>query len=125
MCGTADKCGLSPVRTQETIPLLRRESLELALYTFKYSPNVESVVSLLPPEGDTAGAIYLKRKNLADQLSKPLVDTLPPHEQLSYSGMSEVERARVARLTADHLYTSRFVQGPSGSTLLVLRSANG
>jgi hypothetical protein len=39
--------------------------------------------------------------------------------------MSEVERARVARLTADHLYTSRFVQGPSGSTLLVLRSANG
>ena len=125
MCGTADKCGLSEIGSQETVPLLRRESLELALYTFKYSPDVDSVVSLLPPEGQSTGAIYLKRKNLADELSKPLAETLPPHDVLSYNGMSEVERARVARLTADHLYQSRFVQGPNGRTLLVLRSVNG
>jgi hypothetical protein len=36
--------------------------------------------------------------------------------------MSEVERARVMRLTANHLYNSRFVPGPNGRTLLVLRS---
>ena len=125
MCGTADKCGLSEIGSQETIPLLRRESLELALYTFKYSPDVDSVVSLLPPEGQSTGAIYLKRKNLKDELEKPLAETLPPHEVLSYNGMSEVERARVARLTADHLYQSRFVQGPNGRTLLVLRSVSG
>lgn len=125
MCGTADKCGLSQVGSEETVPLLRREALELALYTFKYSKNVDSVVSLLPPEGQTNGAIYLKRKNLADELSKPLDATLPPHQVLSYGGMSEVERARVMRLTGDHLYNSRFVQGPNGRTLLVLRSVNG
>jgi hypothetical protein len=125
MCGTADKCGLSQIGSQETVPLLRREALELALYTFKYSKDVDSVVSLLPPEGQTNGAVYLKRKNLTDELSKPLADTLPPHQALSYGGMSEVERARVMRLTADHLYNSRFVQGPNGRTLLVLRSVNG
>jgi hypothetical protein len=122
MCGTADKCGLSPVGSQETVQLLRREALELALYTFKYSKDVDSVVSLLPPEGQANGAIYLKRKNLADELSKPLGETLPQHRVLSYSGMSEVERARVLRLTANHLYNSRFVQGPNGRTLLVLRA---
>ena len=125
MCGTADKCGLSQIGSQETIPLLRREALELALYTFKYSEDVDSVVSLLPPEGNTNGAIYLKRKTLADELSKPLAATLPQHDVLSYSGMSEVERARVNQLTANALYNSRFVQGPNGRTLLVLRSVNG
>jgi hypothetical protein len=125
MCGTADKCGLSQVGSQETVPLLRREALELALYTFKYSKDVDSVVSLLPPEGQTNGAIYLKRENLADELSKPLDATLPEHRVLSYGGMSEVERARVMRLTANHLYNSRFVPGPNGRTLLVLRSVNG
>jgi hypothetical protein len=125
MCGGADKCGLSQVGAQETIPLLRRESLELALYTFKYTSGVDSIVSLLPPEGNTNGAIYIQRKNLASELSKPLSETLPPHQTLSYGGMSEVERARVMRLTADHLYQSRFVQGPNGRTLLVLRSVNG
>jgi hypothetical protein len=125
MCGTADKCGLSQIGAGETIPLLRREALELALYTFKYSPDVDSVVSLLPPEGNTTGAIYLKRRQVEDELSKPLVATLPQHDVLSYSGMSEVERARVTRLTADHLYSSRFVQGPNGRTLLVLGSVNG
>lgn len=125
MCGTADKCGLSQVGSEETVPLLRREALELAMYTFKYSKDVDSVVALLPPEGQTTGAIYLKRKNLADELSKPLGDTLPQHKFLSYGGMSEVERARVLQLTGDHLYNSRFVQGPNGRTLLVLRSVNG
>jgi hypothetical protein len=125
MCGTAEKCGLSQVGSEETVPLLRREALELAMYTFKYSKDVDSVVALLPPEGQTTGAIYLKRKNLADELSKPLGETLPQHKFLSYGGMSEVERARVLRLTGNHLYNSRFVQGPNGRTLLVLRSVNG
>ena len=125
MCGGADKCGLSQVGSQETVPLLRREALELALYTFKYAPNVDSVVSLLPPEGTTNGVIYLQRKNLTDELSKPLAATLPEHRVLSYGGMTEVERARVMRLTANHLYNSRFVPGPNGRMLLVLRSVNG
>ena len=125
MCGGADKCGLSQVGAQETVPLLRREALELALYTFKYAPNVDSVVSLLPPEGNTNGVIYLQRKNLADELSRPLAATLPEHQVLSYGGMTEVERARVMRLTSNHLYNSRFVPGPNGRMLLVLRSVNG
>ena len=126
LCGHADKCGLSQVGSQETVPLLRREALELALYTFKYCP--ERGLRREPScrrRAATSRAIYLQRKNLTDELSKPLAATLPQHKVLSYGGMTEVERARVMRLTADPLFNSRFVPGPNGRTLLVLRSVNG
>ena len=123
-CGQAAKCGLPEVGSQETVPLLRRESLELALYTFKYSPSVRSVIALLPPAGNQSGAIFLRRRALAAQLAKPLDETLPTHDSLSFNAMTEAERATVERLTANSLYQSRFVQGPNGRTLLVLKSVS-
>jgi hypothetical protein len=123
-CGQAPKCGLPSAGAEDTVPLLRRESLELALYTFKYSPNVESIVSLLPPAGNTSYAIYLRRRNFAKELSKPLAATLPSHGQLSYEEMDPVERATVDRLTVKNTYESQFAQGANGRTLLVLRSVS-
>ena len=35
--------------SQERLKVLHREALELALYTFRYLPDVEGVVTLLPP----------------------------------------------------------------------------
>ena len=123
-CGQAPKCGLPSDGAQDTVPLLRRESLELALYTFKYSPSVESIVTLLPPAGNTNYAIYLRRKNFGKELSKPLVATLPSHDQLSYEEMDPVERATVDRLTMKNTFVSQFAQGANGRTLLVLRSVS-
>jgi hypothetical protein len=123
-CGQAPKCGLPSEGAQDTVPLLRRESLELALYTFKYSPNVESIVSLLPPAGNTSYAIYLRRRNFAKELSKPLDATLPSHDVLSYEKMSPVEKATVDRLTVKNTFASQFAQGANGRTLLVLRSVS-
>jgi hypothetical protein len=121
-CGQAPKCGLPSEGAQDTVPLLRRESLELALYTFKYSPSVDSIVSLLPPAGNTSYAIYLKRRNFQKELSKPLDATLPSHDVLSYEKMSPVEKATVDRLTVKNTFASQFAQGANGRTLLVLRS---
>jgi hypothetical protein len=121
-CGTAPKCGLPSAGAEQTVPMLRRETLELALYTFKYSPSVQSIVGLLPPAGNTNYAIYLRRKNFAKELSKPLDATLPQHKVLSYPQLSPVERATVDRLTQRNTYQSQFSQGANGRTLLVLQS---
>jgi hypothetical protein len=121
-CGTASRCGVPPVGAETMDPMLRRETLELALYTFKYSPSVKSVVGLLPPAGNTNYAIYLRRRNFKDQLSKPLAATLPPHKVLSYDQLGPVEKATVDRLTVKNTYQSQFSQGANGGTLLVLRS---
>ena len=102
--------------------MLRRETLELALYTFKYSPSVKSIVGLLPPAGNTNYAIYLRRRNFENELSKPLDATLPQHKVLSYQQLSPVEKATVDRLTMKNTYQSQFSQGANGRTLLVLQS---
>jgi hypothetical protein len=121
-CGSAARCGLPSTGAQDTVPLLRRETLELALYTFKYTPSVDSIVGLLPPAGNTNYAIYLRRRNFEKELSKPLDATLPQHKVLSYQQLSPVERATVDRLTMKNTYQSQFSQGANGRTLLVLRS---
>jgi hypothetical protein len=104
--------------------MLRRETLELALYTFKYSPSVKSIVGLLPPSGSANYAIYLRRRNFEKELSKPLDATLPRHKVLSYQQLSPVEKATVDRLTMKNTYQSQFSQGANGRTLLVLRSVD-
>ena len=121
-CGTAPRCGLPSTGAEQTVPMLKRETLELALYTFKYSPSVQSIVGLLPPAGNTNYAIYLRRKSFAKELSKPLDATLPQHKVLSYPRLSPVEKATVDRLTTKATYQSQFSQGANGRTLLVLRS---
>jgi hypothetical protein len=121
-CGTAPRCGLPSEGAETTVPLLRRETLELALYTFKYTPSVDSIVGLLPPAGNTNYAIYLRRRNFQKELSKPLDATLPQHKVLSYQQLSPVEKATVDRLTMNNTYQSQFSQGANGRTLLVLRS---
>ena len=40
----------------ERLKVLQREALELALYTFRYLPDVEGVVTLLPPPPPEASA---------------------------------------------------------------------
>lgn len=121
-CGTAPRCTLPNAGAEQTVPMLKRETLELALYTFKYSPSVQSIVGLLPPAGNTNYAIYLRRKNFAKQLSEPLAATLPQHKVLSYPQLSPVEKATIDRLTLKDTYQSQFSQGANGRTLLVLRS---
>jgi hypothetical protein len=121
-CGSAARCGLPSTGAQDTVPLLRRETLELALYTFKYTPSVDSIVGLLPPAGSTNYAIYLRRRNFQKELSKPLDATLPQHKVLSYQQLSPVEKATVDRLTMKNTYESQFSKGANGRTVLVLRS---
>jgi hypothetical protein len=119
-CGPATKCGLANPAGDDVAALLREESLELALYTFKYWPDIDSVVTLLPPEPNRKPALLLRRRKLTDQLSKPLAATLPRHDLVTTSAMTETELSTVQRLTESSIFLSSFEQTPNGHTLLVL-----
>ena len=56
-CGQAQGCALPQEASGEIGLLLQRESLELALYTFKYWPDVRSIVTLLPANGRSSAAV--------------------------------------------------------------------
>jgi hypothetical protein len=123
-CGQASKCGLPAFGATDVIPLLKRESLELALYTFKYWPDIDKVVALWPPATESSPAVYLKRSSLQRFLSKPLDETLPFRPQVTSGSLTAAELARVDRLTSDSVYPSSFQQAVNGRTLLLLGTGN-
>jgi hypothetical protein len=93
LCGAGDRCSIAEgAPSPERARLLRREALELALYTFKYVEDVDSVLAMMPfnlgnpqtAEDDTSTVVFLQKKDLGRQLSTPLEQTLPgrPHTTL-------------------------------------------
>ena len=65
--------------TSERFLLLRRQALELSLYTFKYVDDVDSVLVFMPPtpKGDSNGTVFLRRDDVADELRRPLTRCCP------------------------------------------------
>ncbi len=124
--------------------LLRREALELALYTFKYIPGVHTVVAILPPGHTTASsrlsatpptgsqvssnntksvnlALAFDQKELQPWLDRPLRETLPEALPPSVAQMPNAPEAElVSVITAHGLFTEHTEQAQDGSNLLVL-----
>jgi hypothetical protein len=116
LCGAGDNCSISVgTPSSNRLQLLRREALELTLYTFKYVKGVDSVVVFLPPPPPTgttsdqqptsSGALFLRRDDVADQLKVPLTRTLPTAPPLSPGTPSQTDAANVDRLTRPHVYS--------------------
>jgi hypothetical protein len=125
--------------------LLKREALELALYTFKYIDGVDNVVAILPPgrtqptarltrnppsPGKTATsstvdlAVVFQRSNLQHFLSVPLQRTLPEPIPPTVDQMSNAPEAElVSVITGQALFTQQQIQAQDGSNVLVLTSA--
>jgi hypothetical protein len=122
-CGRGNGCSMPGAANLQRGRLLRRQSLELALYTFKYMKDIDSVVTLLPPpagaaEGQRSPAVYLRRRFLADALDQPLSKTLngaPPYTIGNLPSMETVER-----LTVGRWFPYSFQQLPNGRALLQL-----
>ena len=80
MCGLGEKCSIAAGKpTPERLLLLRREALELALYSFHYLDDVDDVVVFMPPRKgeDPSVALHFRRDDVAGQLTRPLQATLP------------------------------------------------
>jgi hypothetical protein len=117
--------------------LLRREALELALYTFRYISNVDEVVALLPPappdkpstkKGAAAAstatdkptqALFFRPGDLKPQLEIPLGATIPPQTPRPET-IPGPEARRIDALTRGNLFVASFQQGQDQKAYLVL-----
>jgi hypothetical protein len=131
--------------SNDRLLLLRREALELALYTFKYIPGTENVVAVLPP-GKTQPtselsptpptssaksaskpldiALLFLRDELKPWLDQPLSSTLtlqfPPLVSELSLWRQTPEAALVEQITARGQFAEHLVQAQDGSNLIVL-----
>jgi hypothetical protein len=146
LCGLGPNCAISAgTPSADRLLLLRREALELSLYTFKYVHNVQNVVSILPPghavtvttakltakppskaggKSKTAPlfmAVAFQRRSLQPFLDRPLRETLPeqiPPTPTTIAAAPEAELVSV--LTAQALFKQQVIQAQDGSNVLVL-----
>jgi hypothetical protein len=128
MCGlgaSQQNCSVLSSSGGSVAGLLRREALELALYTLKYVPNTDAVVVYLPPPGNpqaAAKAVFLARKDVKANLHLPLRRTLKPQQVVQGGGVPD--GGHVGELISSRIYTSNYQTLPSdGSSALVLTPA--
>ena len=124
LCGTGDKCAISDGKASTArFDLLRREALELALYTFKYQSSVDTIVTYMPPTvGAVANtALFFRRQDVASALKAPLAETLPPPKTHLLPGqMSANDLVTVQEYTGDRIFQYQFRQLQDGTPVLVL-----
>jgi hypothetical protein len=81
LCGLGPSCAIDSGKpsTQRGL-LLRREALELALYSFRYLGSVHQVVVFMPPvKGKTpTQALFFREGDVARELDRPLTASLSP-----------------------------------------------
>ena len=118
--------------------LLRREALELSLYSFRYLKEVTMVVTLLPPApraeqvhpkkaGNKAAddeayqpqALFYRPGDLRKQLEQPLATTMATKAP-AIDELDGAEAKRIDKLTLSNLFTHRYIQQQDGSIYLVL-----
>jgi hypothetical protein len=84
MCGLGKDCSISEGKPSvQRGLLLRREALELALYTFSYVKSIDAVTVLFPPAMDAKThklshlALFFRPQDVEPSLHNPLTATLP------------------------------------------------
>jgi hypothetical protein len=127
LCGLGTRCSIDTgTPSTARARLLRREALELTLYTFKYVSGVDSVIALLPPnpkDTQTSWALFFKKSNFHHELRVPLSQTLPQPLKGKLAPQNVVgtsDQQTIERLTRPYWYTSNFQQLQDGNAVLVL-----
>jgi hypothetical protein len=102
--------------------LLRREALELALYTFKYVNGANSALVLMPPRAPnkTATAVFLPKGDVGAELSRPLEETLTAPQTPGVGEIAVDEQRSIDRLTQRRLYAYQYLRAQDGGFVMVL-----
>jgi len=122
-CGLGPSCSISSGKATELRGrLVRREALEVALYTFKFAPAISSLVTFMPPPpGEAASTLlYFQKSELTHQLSEPLDKTLPLVKPPLPTASDASEAATIDKLTLPVVYSYSLAQLQDGSAALVL-----
>jgi hypothetical protein len=125
LCGPQQNCGLQVAETKASADALRREALELALYTLKYADAADVAVFFPPLEGDTKSTSVLNfpRDDFGRQLKRPLKITLPHPAALSQGRIDARESGTIDALTSGHQYRFGVQTATGGRRVLVLLPA--
>ena len=121
LCGTRSKeqCEVGKKVSAEQQTLLRRQALELSLYTLKYVDSIDSVVVFMPPEAKSQSTVFLRRSDVTDELDRPLSSLLPTAKP-KVGGLSSLEEGQILRLTRTRTYSAEVQASPDGSPVLIL-----
>jgi len=123
LCGLGQNCSISQGEASAARhSLLRRQALELSLYTFKYVDDIDSVTVFLPPPpgGESPGsAVFLRRGDVKQELSQPLSRTMAPGAP-SIGSIPARELQTLNRITSARLYRYEYTQAQDLSAVLVL-----
>ena len=124
LCGLGNQCAINVGKPSEArARLLRREALELALYTFKYIKGVDSVVTFLPPPPNLKPprwSVYFRKSDFKEQLKHPLRTTLSDAETPTPTTLKPTESDTIERLTRPRWFKSEIQQLQDGAAVLVL-----
>jgi len=127
LCGLGTHCSISTgTATPARGRLVRREALEVALYTFKFVPSVDSVAAFMPPAPgqSTSYILYLRKDDLKDQLHKPLQKTLPLETPPLPTASDKLEKSTIDKLTLPHIFTYQLTALQTGGAALILDPAS-
>jgi hypothetical protein len=123
LCGLGPRCSINKGKpSTERFLLLRREALELALYSFHYLRGVKNVVALLPPApGEKPeNALFFRKSDYEPALDRPLAATLPSPPPTLNALPDSPEATLIDRLTNNQLFRYSFQQSQDLSAFLVL-----
>jgi hypothetical protein len=126
LCGLGTGCAIPEGKpTNARGELLRREALELALYSFRYLDGVDSTLVLLPPrpDGKAATAVFLERGDLRAELGEPIEQTLPAPLTPGVGEIQPDEQRVIERTTRSRIYEYSYLQAQDGSPVMVLTPA--
>jgi hypothetical protein len=123
LCGLGASCSIEtgkPSVARGT--LVRREILELALYTFKYVGGVKNVIAFMPPTpgAQPTLAVYLQKNDFAQELKHPLSQTLKTKVPLPAT-ISAKEQETIDSTTQSRVYKFTLSQAQQGDAILVLQ----
>jgi len=127
MCGLGNgNCTIPGKPSGKRFFLIKREALELALYTFHFT-DADNVVTFLPPSHPVKNAatgpkvqkktvveaMFFRRSDVDQQIRRPLASTLTLHAPLPAAVTNNPDAAFVDELTQARIFT--FTLSPSNT----------